>query len=776
MIKKIFTALLLLFALQLPSFAVVKEKNMDLTVKELHDDLQTYKSNLEYNISRYEAQRAEYWSQMNKCMHECQEYSIVLYTQQGNRLFGLSQACQNLEDLMESFRKNQHPFEKWKTNFDTEIERYGRLEELLGRIDTRSLTTRGEQARQQCVVICGEIKERLDELQKQIYANDELYEAASSRMEDMAQYNANRFESIRHNVFMSGGESYFSVLGHIGQYFTKIKADFAEDNSGMFTNKTAVRENLIMMATLGGVLAFCIIVAILLTTVLLPARFSTEEILKKRRLIAWAIALTLFVLLSLFVCHTFLSGFIILPSVDLLLYGLVIVAVFVISAALRFKADQAHSIMRCYLPIFITAFVFVLERLMLVSNNVINLTIPLLLLVSFIWQLCSLVRHKHFEERFSAITLWLTCVITGMMWLLSWAGYTFMALMLIIFWIVLLSCLQAVTCINFLIKHAAGKQSHKDARKLWLNPTMEKLILPILSIASFAASFIWAAKMFSMRSWAEGVLKNNLAAFFAGPETKLSITLSGLLLLVGLAFVIVWVIYMVKTALKEVYKENYTTGAIPLYVTLGSIFVWFLYAVVCIKTIGIDNEGLIAAMGGLGVGFGFALKDTINDLFCGLSLLMGRVHLNDYIECDGIRGRIVEVGMRATTIDTMDGSLMSFLNSQLFSKNFRNLTKSHNWELAKIPVGVSYGTDVEKARDVILSALLPLQERMSYKAPAVQIADFGESSVDLVVKVWVRSSERLAIVPEIREIIYKAFAGNGIEIPFPQRDIHIKND
>ncbi|MBQ6082538.1 MAG: mechanosensitive ion channel family protein, partial [Bacteroidales bacterium] len=223
-------------------------------------------------------------------------------------------------------------------------------------------------------------------------------------------------------------------------------------------------------------------------------------------------------------------------------------------------------------------------------------------------------------------------------------------------------------------------------------------------------------------------------------------------------------------------KENYTTGAIPLYVTLGSIFVWFLYAVVCIKTIGIDNEGLIAAMGGLGVGFGFALKDTINDLFCGLSLLMGRVHLNDYIECDGIRGRIVEVGMRATTIDTMDGSLMSFLNSQLFSKNFRNLTKSHNWELAKIPVGVSYGTDVEKARDEILSALLPLQERMSYKAPAVQIADFGESSVDLVVKVWVRSSERLAIVPEIREIIYKAFAGNGIEIPFPQRDIHIKND
>ena len=81
--KKIISAIMLLFLLCIPAGAVVKEKNMDLTVKELHDDLQSYKANLEYNISRYEAQRSDYWSQMNKCMYECQEYSIVLYTQQG---------------------------------------------------------------------------------------------------------------------------------------------------------------------------------------------------------------------------------------------------------------------------------------------------------------------------------------------------------------------------------------------------------------------------------------------------------------------------------------------------------------------------------------------------------------------------------------------------------------------------------------------------------------------------------------------------------------------
>ncbi len=775
--KKIISAILLLYVLSFSAGAVVKEKNMDLTVKELHDDLQAYKTNLEYNISRYEAQRSDYWSQMNKCMHECQEYSIVLYTQQGNRLFGLSQACQNLEDLMEEFRKNQHPFEKWKTNFDTELERYSRLEELLGRIDVRSLTTKGDEARRQCITICGEIKERLDELRKQIYSNDEMYESASARMEEMAEYNANRFESIRHNVFMSGGDNYFYILGHLKSYFSKVATDVREDNSNMFTNRSAVRENVIMLCTLGGILIVSVVLAILLMTVLLPKRFRREGILKKRRITVAAIALTLFILLSFFACYTFMTGFIILPSVDLLFYGLIIIDIFLISAALRFSVEEGKSMMRCYMPIILTAFVFILERLLLVSNNLVNLTIPPLLLLSFIWQLSELIRHGHISERFSSVTLWLTCVVTGLMCILSWVGYTFLALMLIIFWILLLTCLQAVTCINYLINHADKRRvKGKKARMLWLNPSVEKLGLPLLSIASFAGSFLWAARMFSMRSWAEGILHKNLAAPLSGTNSSITITISGIMILAALAFVIIWAIYMVKTALKEIYKENFTTGAIPLYITLGSMLAWFLYAVVCVKTMGIDSKGLIAAMGGLGVGFGFALKDTINDLFCGLSLLMGRVHLHDYIECDGVRGRIVEVGIRSTTIDTMDGSMMSFLNSQLFAKNFKNLTKNHNWELARIPVGVSYGTDVEKARKAIVDALVPLKERLAYKDTQVQVADFGDSSVDLVVKAWVRTSDRLAIVPEIKERIYAAFNAEGIQIPFPQRDIHIITD
>lgn len=771
--KRIVSVILVAIALALPAKAVVKEKNMDLTVKELHDDLQSYRTNLEYNISQYEKQRADYWAQMNKCMHECQEYTIVLYTQQENRLFGLSQACQNLEDLMDDFQKNQHPFEKWKGNFDSEIERYNRLEDLLGRIDTRTLTTKGDEARKACVEICGEIKERLTELQQQIVTNQELYESAANRMAEMAEYNANRFESIRHNVFMSGGESYFKTLGNFGKRIKAVIEDI-KAGDGASTNKTTRRENWIMLLTLGLIAAVSIFLAILTITVLLPKRFRKNRIIDKKGFVIAAVACTLFVLLAYIVCHTFMSGFNILPSVDLFLYMMIIIDIFLVSVALRCKADEAMGVFRCYIPVLFTAVVFIFERLTLASNNIINLTIPPVLLISFIWQLTEMVRHGRWGERFASVMMWLTCIITGAMCLLAWFGFTFLALMLEIYWIVQLTCLQAVTCLTYVVKRDELKHAKEHgAREIWLNPTVEKLILPVFTVATFAISFRWASQMFSMRSWAENILHTNLLNAITGTVT---VTLSKILILIALAFAIIWAIHMIKTALQQIYKENYTTGAIPLYITLGSIFIWFLYAVVVIKLFNIDSKGLIAAVGGLGVGLGFALKDTINDLLCGLTLLMGRVHLNDYIECDGIRGRILDVGIRSTTIDTLDGSTMSFLNSQLFAKNFKNITKSHSYELCKIPVSVSYGTDMDKAREVILKALEPHEKKFAHRDPVVMVSNFADSGVDLEVRVWLTPKEKISLMADIREKIYNAFNAEGIEIPFPQCDIHIITD
>lgn len=768
----ILTFLLVLIA-SVPAGAVVKEKNIDLTVKRLYEDLSEYKENLDYNISQFEKQRTDYWAHLNKCMHECQEYTIVLYTQQENRLFGLSQACQNLEDLMDEFQADQTPFEKWKGNFGSEIERYERLEQLLERISTRSLTTQGEEARKECITICAQIKERLSELQKEIYANDEMYETSNARISEMAEYNTNRFEEIRRRVFMSGSDSFLSLLGNFRTSVSNLRDDLLERRAQGAPGKAAVRENVTTIWTMVIAALLSLATALILAKVLPGKVRNAEKFIGKKGFIIASFAVSLFIILMFICCQSFLQGYYILPSVKLLLEFLLIADIFLVSVTIRAHVGDVSRAFGLYAPIIFLAFCFITERLTLVSNNVVNMTIPVVLLIAAIWQLVVLSRHGKWHDRLSAVLLWTTFFITLVLCVVSWCGYTFLALMLMMYWILQITCLQAVTCIVYLLKldDKQFKKMHK-VRTDWINPIMEKLVIPLICIASFAISLRWAANMFSMSSWAEGILSKNIVEV----EDGITASLGNILIIIGLAFIFSWFISFMTRLLKAIYKENYTTGPVPLYVTLGSIFLWFIYVIVATKILNINSKGLIAAVGGMGVGLGFALKDTINDLFCGISLLMGRVHLHDYIECDGIRGKITEIGIRSTTVETLDGSVISFLNSQLFAKNFKNLTKNHQYEACVINVGVAYGTDVEKARETILKAIEPMKKWFPQsKEPVVQMADFGDSSVDLSIKVWLAAKDKLGQMASIREAVYAAFNEAGIEIPFPQTEITIKN-
>ena len=177
------------------------------------------------------------------------------------------------------------------------------------------------------------------------------------------------------------------------------------------------------------------------------------------------------------------------------------------------------------------------------------------------------------------------------------------------------------------------------------------------------------------------------------------------------------------------------------------------------------------------------MQSILENFIYGISLMSGRIHVGDYIECDGIAGRVESITYQSTQITTNDGSVIAFLNSALFSKNFKNMTRNHRYELIKVPVGVAYGTDVEQVRQLLVEALQPLcHEENAAGQPltdtnipvSVAFSDFGESSVDLKVCIWMLVEEKLAVTARVKEIIYNTLNKNGIEIPFPQRDVHLK--
>ena len=196
----------------------------------------------------------------------------------------------------------------------------------------------------------------------------------------------------------------------------------------------------------------------------------------------------------------------------------------------------------------------------------------------------------------------------------------------------------------------------------------------------------------------------------------------------------------------------------------------------------VPSSGISIVMAGLATGLGFAMKDMLENFIYGISLMTGRLRVGDYIECDGVQGRVESINYQSTQLYTLDGSVIAFQNTTLFSKNFKNLTRNHGYVMVKIPVGVAYGVNVEKVRAMLIKEIEPLKgknENGKYvldnkQGVSVVFDDFGDSSVDLFVICWVLVEDKAKVVAKIKELIYNTLNKNKVEIPFPQRDVYIR--
>ena len=214
-----------------------------------------------------------------------------------------------------------------------------------------------------------------------------------------------------------------------------------------------------------------------------------------------------------------------------------------------------------------------------------------------------------------------------------------------------------------------------------------------------------------------------------------------------------------------------------------AIITWGLYFIITLVILHVPKSGISIVTAGLMTGLGFAMQDLIENFFYGISLMAGRLRVGDYIECDGITGRVESITYQSVQVITADGCVIAFLNKTLFNKNFKNMTRNHSYELIKIPVGVAYGTDITLVRQLLTDALTPLCAATSAttgepvadpdRPLSVVFSNFGDSSVDLFVCVWMRVEEKYALAARIKEAIYTTLNQNNIAIPFPQHDIHI---
>jgi small-conductance mechanosensitive channel len=245
--------------------------------------------------------------------------------------------------------------------------------------------------------------------------------------------------------------------------------------------------------------------------------------------------------------------------------------------------------------------------------------------------------------------------------------------------------------------------------------------------------------------------------------------------------VVVWVSFKLSQLIRntldaDVYPHMRLPRGVP-----GAINRLTHYAVIVIGVMfaataaGVDLTRLTFIIGALGVGIGFGLQNIVNNFVSGLILLFERpVRIGDRVELDTLSGTVEKIGIRASIVRTWQGAEVIVPNADLISSQVINWTLSDDRRRMEIPVGVAYGTDPEQVLDILLRVARSHDEVLADPEPVAIFTGFGDSSLNFELRAWTVGD--IVVIPsQLRVAAHRALSEAGIEIPFPQRDLHLRS-
>lgn len=259
----------------------------------------------------------------------------------------------------------------------------------------------------------------------------------------------------------------------------------------------------------------------------------------------------------------------------------------------------------------------------------------------------------------------------------------------------------------------------------------------------------------------------------------------GLKVLAAIALYIVggWIIGLVKKALKKSFAKKKTEATVATFSeSLITIALWVLLIIAVVGTLGVNTTSLAALLAAGGMAIGMALSGTVQNFAGGIMLLVFRpFKVGDFIETQGFAGKVTEVTIVNTKLLTTDNRVIILPNGTLSNGNINNVTGRH-LRRVDIPVSVAYGTKADAAKSALMELVQanPLfldSKTHGAQDPFVGLAELADSSVNFVVRAWVNGKDYWDARFQLQEAIYTELPSKyGIEFPFPQMDIHVKQN
>ena len=197
--------------------------------------------------------------------------------------------------------------------------------------------------------------------------------------------------------------------------------------------------------------------------------------------------------------------------------------------------------------------------------------------------------------------------------------------------------------------------------------------------------------------------------------------------------------------------------------------------IAAISALGIQTASLVAVIGAAGLAIGLALQGSLANFAAGVLMIVFRPYkLGDLVNVAGTDGFVEEVDVFTTVLRTPDKTKIIIPNGQIMSDQIFNFTEADKRRM-ELTVGIGYGDDIDKAREVILDAVRDCEFVVDDPEPKVTVAELGDNSVNLAVRPWVIAASYAPASHEINELVKKALDAAGINIPYPQRDVHVYN-
>lgn len=780
--KRLYIIILLMVAFVLPSNAVLKEANLDTTLYMLRTELTNYHIDLEKQNQAAKAQQLAVIQELISIVKQADQNSIMLYSQRNGYIFDMTYACHEATEQFKKFKSKAVPFRQMIKKNNVEVARFDSLINYLYGMSTMFLSEEAQVNRNVDLTLAVNIRRQLVEKQKQLQAYVQAYDRTDRKLQALNDYANRRYEDIQNSIFNNGGDNYLRILRNFSMNYKEAKTSVTEKYKpvpGMMSQWDVriifILFGIIIFWGLISIFLNLFTIRIVITQLMKHGMFENrkESFMAKRPCLIMAMTVVTFAFILGIVRMAVTQNFVIMASQLLVEYSW-LVGVILVSILLRVDNDKIKNTFRIYSPLMLVGFIVIVFRIILIPNDLVNLIFPPVLLLCALWQ-WNVIGRKHNQVlRTDKTYAFISLAVFGVSTIFAWTGFTLLAVQLIIWWTMQLTCVLTITCCEgWLSVYAKRKKlADKEITDKWLYRFIYKVLLPISGVLSFIISIYWSADVFNMSDTTWEIFNKDYIK-----TSNFTASLFSISEVACLYFLFNYINITSVDFMRHHFEKADPASAaskIVMFKNVMQVIIWGIWLMIALNVFQVGKSWLLAIFAGLSTGLGFASKDILENIYYGISLMMGRVKVGDYIICDGTRGKVSSISYTSTMLEATDGSVIAFQNSQLFSKNYKNMTKNHGYELDILEVGIAYGSNVKEVKQILIDALIKLDCIYQDKGVKVLLKSFDDSCITLRIVVWVNVLTQAIDDATIMECIYDTLNDHNIEIPFPQREITIK--